>query len=377
MTIDPKTTRRSMLKWGTMAGAASMFSGRLLASGGIDRAVVMILLVGGNDSNNMIVPYEDDAYSTYARARGSLALPKSSLLSVSSVRQKQSFGFHPAMAEVQGLYNSGRLAVVANQGWLKGPSPVVRRKPLPLFRGVQVPEFALHDLGQQAQFVRPGAGFAPWAVEQQRQVTDPTDDAPQAIKFGPVGALSLDRPKVDLAAWNEALVKADINTRFPDTYIGNQLLKIAKLIQISPGLGFTRPLFTAMMDGFDTHIDQMAKQVTLFSELSQGLGAFENAIAELGASFRVTTFTHTEFNRTLAPNNTGGTEHAWGGHSLIMGGSVTGGDIYGTFPSADGPENIGGTGIFLPSISGDEYMGMIGRWFGARVDIARDPGVLH
>jgi uncharacterized protein (DUF1501 family) len=334
-----------------------------MAAGMGDRVAVMIVLVGGNDSNNMMVPFDDAAYSTYARARGILALPKSSLLPVVSSRQKANFGFHPAMADVQRLYSSGRLAVLANQGYIGVPGA----------KGDLQTDLNKHLPGQQVRFTAPGTAFAPWAIAKQRPSDDPNEKRTQAFMFGPVGALSLDRPKIEQADLQAAIERVRVDTPFPDTYIGRQLLTIAKLIDAAPVAGFTRANFTAMMDGFDTHRDQMARQNVLFTELSQALGAFDNAMAELGAASRVMVFTQTEFNRTLAPNATAGTEHGWGGHNLVMGGSVTGGDIYGSFPYADGPENLGGGGVFQPTVTGEDYLGMLGRWHGVRSESVASP----
>jgi uncharacterized protein (DUF1501 family) len=357
-----KESRRSIVKWAAMAGVASALPRSLMAAGVGDRVAVMIVLVGGNDSNNMIVPYDDAAYSTYARARGILALPKSSLLPVVSARQKANFGFHPAMADVQRLYSSGRLAVLANQGYIGAPGA----------KGDLQTDINKHLPGQQIRFTAPATAFTPWAIAKQRPSDDPNDKRPQAFMFGPVGALSLDRPKIGPDELRSAMEAVRVNTRFPDTYIGRQLLTVAKLIDAAPGVGFSRANFTAMMDGFDTHDDQMARQNVLFTELSQALGAFHDALSELGSANRVTVFTQTEFNRTLAPNAWGGTEHGWGGHQLVSG-SVAGGDIYGTFPYADGPENLGGGGIFRPTATGEDYLGMVGRWHGVNSEAATAP----
>jgi uncharacterized protein (DUF1501 family) len=368
MKDDQRKSRRSVIKWAAMAGVASTLPTKGLAASG-DRAVVMIMLIGGNDSNNMIVPFDDATYGAYRQARGFLALPQSSLLPVAS-RQGVNFGFHPAMADVQRLYSTGRLAVLANEGALAAPTT----KAALLTRAARLPaNLFQHTGGDHLRYVPPAAAFPTWAVEQQRRSDIPEERGTQVFRFGAIAALSLDRPKIqgaieDNPALTAAMNRVRVTTPFPGTSLGQQLLKIAKLIEASPSVGFTRPVFTAMMSGFDTHSDQLARQNELFSELSQALGAFQEATVELGIGHRVTTFTHTEFNRTLSPNNTGGTEHAWGGHHLILGGTVAGGDIYGTFPSAapDGAENIGNGGMFVPTVSGEEYVGMFGRWHGVR-----------
>jgi len=87
----------------------------------IERAAVCIYLIGGNDSNNMIVPMDSAGFSSYASARQDLALPQAALLPVNSSKQKGSFGFHPFLTQLRDLYQQGSLAVLANAGTLNAP----------------------------------------------------------------------------------------------------------------------------------------------------------------------------------------------------------------------------------------------------------------
>src|SRR5579883_3272060 len=112
-------TRRSLLDWGAKSAAALGLSGLMapaVAAAGRQRACVCIYLLGGNDSNNMIVPLDSPAYDAYAQGRGPLALPKSSLLPVWAQNTSANYGFHPALAGVRDLYTRGDLAVVVNVG---------------------------------------------------------------------------------------------------------------------------------------------------------------------------------------------------------------------------------------------------------------------
>lgn len=76
--------------------------------------------------------------------------------------------------------------------------------------------------------------------------------------------------------------------------------------------------------------------------------------SSINAAESVTTFTESEFSRTLQPNTTGGTDHAWGGHHLVLGGAVKGG-LYGQFPSLDlgGDNDSGSRGNWIPTTSLD------------------------
>jgi uncharacterized protein (DUF1501 family) len=115
---------------------------------------------------------------------------------------------------------------------------------------------------------------------------------------------------------------------------------------------------------------------SLVAELSGGMKAFRDALAALGVFDDVVTFTASDFNRTFTPNNTdvskAGSDHAWGGHALVMGGGVQGGDLYGHFPSlklgaATGSIDAGtnGRGRWIPDTSVDQYSAVLTKWMGA------------
>ena len=314
-----------MLDLGLKAAATVSFASFLRpvsAAGMADRICVCIYLLGGNDSNNMIVPLDGPAYEAYARGRGGLALAASSLLPVQSLSTSSNYGFHPALSGVQDLYNRRALAVVANVG--RAATALTKGQ----FDPAQLPpDLFFHTGASQVQFLQSGSLAVSW---------DPA------------------------AAQNDQAMRSSI---VPGATLSQRLAQVANELSSSS----SRCTFTLALSGFDTHADELARQSSLFAELNDGLVSFYQSLQDLGIGNRVTIFTSTEFNRALVPNARGGTEHGWGGHNLVLGGPVLGGDFYGRFPSlaVGGPDDLGTSGVWIPSITDEQYAATLARWYGA------------
>ncbi len=151
-----------------------------------------------------------------------------------------------------------------------------------------------------------------------------------------------------------------------------QLQTVARMIAAAPTLGVKRQVFFVSLGGWDSHDVQNRDQPNNLSKVASALAYFDEALGNIGGvNMResVTTFTASDFSRTFSTNGDG-TDHAWGGHQLVMGGAVKGGDIFGQFPTVGLDQgatfrNPDMTSSYLiPTTSVDQYAATFGRWMG-------------
>jgi uncharacterized protein (DUF1501 family) len=154
-------------------------------------------------------------------------------------------------------------------------------------------------------------------------------------------------------------------TPFPrDNSLADQLKMVARIIGAAPVLGAKRQVFLVGAGGFDTHDGMLEEHPRLMAQVAGALAAFYSATVELGVADQVTSFTASEFGRTLNSNGNG-TDHGWGSMHFVMGGAVQGKRFYGTAPivADNGPDDIG-QGRLLPTTSVEQLAATLGGWFG-------------
>jgi uncharacterized protein (DUF1501 family) len=165
---------------------------------------------------------------------------------------------------------------------------------------------------------------------------------------------------------NAALASAPaLTTQFPaNSSLATQLRTVARMISVRQQLGMSRQVFFVAAGGFDTHSGQLEDQPGLLGNLSSSLAAFHAATVELGVAPNVTTFTQSDFGRSLTSNGNG-SDHAWGGVQLVIGDGVKGRSVYGEYPVLEigGERDVGG-GRLIPTVSSDQYVATLARWFG-------------
>ena len=204
-----------------------------------------------------------------------------------------------------------------------------------------------------------------------------------------------------------------------------ELRMVAAIIRASAQFGaggtpLKRQIFFVGFGGFDTHGTEFwPSNTSNNAKISKAINAFWTAMGNVsvigGASGEtardhVTLFTLSEFGRTL-DSNSGGNDHGWGTHQIVLGGAVQGGKIYGqnhnvtSVPSTTPiylqldstagavprvglpPSPYSGTtrianqlnhslsrGELLPTTSSDAVVATIAKWFGVPVaDLTTGP----
>ena len=425
---------------GYALGAAAFVAGvqrfsliNAFAQGSDYRALVCVFLAGGNDGNNMIVPTSTTEYNAYANVRGAsgLGIARDALLPITTVGSSDPFGLHPNLVELQTLWNEQKLAAVCNVGPLV--QPITRElyqggapRPYQLFShsdqiaqwqtavaerisqtgwgGRTADRFAVHPSGFPVITALSGGIFTRGQTSSPLSVADARTPLNQVLVLNGFGSApdeiarrnsmtflrTLDSEQALIGGASRTtqqalnigtILSSDVTlvTTFPNSTLGNQLLQVAKLIKfnaMSPALGLTRQIFFCQLGGFDTHQNQVNTQGNLLLQLSQAIKAFYDATIELGVDRQVTTFTLSDFGRTLQPAGSGGTvgtDHAWGNHHFILGGAVRGREFYGVpgpngrlFPELQlgGPSDTDSRGRWIPTASVEQYAATLASWYG-------------
>ncbi|GMV29636.1 MAG: hypothetical protein AMXMBFR59_17610 [Rhodanobacteraceae bacterium] len=389
------------------------------------KALVCVFLHGGNDSFNTVVPRDAAHHGIYAASRGALAVPQAGLIGLDPLADGLPgdgalYGLHPQMSALAGLFNAGQAAVVANVGTLV--YPITQQQYLQGSVPVPPQLFSHEDQAIIWQTSRPDDGNASgWggriadllhggnpnqaqsmlvslegqALFQRGDIVNQyvmssfgveeigyldawgndagaaafnalLQDGTQSHVFERSYARAMNSAIANYEAIGAALNAAGtVATAFPDSRLGRQLRMVARLIKARTQLNLRRQIFFVSLGGFDTHGSQAEVHPGLLADLSESLKAFHDATVELALASQVTTFTASDFGRTVSINGDG-TDHGWGGHHFVVGGAVRGKRFFGRMPSLaqNGNPDDAGYGQLIPTLAVDQYAATLARWFG-------------
>ncbi len=422
--VGATTLLSGITNMGLLNAAAAANKSWINPNAGSYKALVCILLSGGNDSYNMLVPRSQEAYDNYAAARTNIALPQASLLPLNPLNPDgRAYGIHPNLPKVQQLFESEKLAFIANCGTLVQPTTMSDYKaatklPFGLFSHsdqvnhwqTSLPQDRLAvgwggrladilqgnnsnqnmsmsislngtNLYQRGNTIQPfsadyrnngstlinGASSTSFYNQLKRQTLDDILEQQHQNTLEKAYANAIIGSKNNSIEFDAAIANGTpISVPFDesDTF-SRRLLMTARIIAAQTNLSVSNQTFFIQLSGFDNHDTNLEDHASLMSRLDNGLSSFYQALEELGMENNVTTFTISDFGRKLVSNGDG-SDHAWGGHAMVLGGAVKGKKIYGQYPELylGAPLDTGG-GRFIPTTSTDEYFAELATWFGA------------
>ena len=389
------------------------------------KALVCIFLYGGNDFANTLVPYDQATYNLYQTLRPNIALARDALTPTvltptTALPGAVQYALAPTLASLLPIFNAGKMAAVLNVGTLIQPTTKAQYQassvPVPpklfshndqqaFFQSAAAAEGAdsgwggrMGDLlqsgngnatltcinasgnavfmtGKTAVQYTVGANgpLAPYSNSSSLFTSVTANTVLRSMVSAPrTHLLESEHTRVtkrSLDAYeqvNGALLTAPTFKTYFDLHnaLAVQLNVVARMISVSQQLGAKRQVFFVSQGGYDLHDVLATKQPLLLGVLADALKSFYDTTVELGISDKVTTFTGSDFGRTLV-NNDDGSDHGWGSTHFIMGGAVKGKQIYGKSPvyANNGPDDVG-QGRLLPTTSVDQYAATLANWFG-------------
>lgn len=409
------------------AGAAALANSAVVASNDY-KALVCILLGGGNDSFNMLLPRSGQAYTDYAQARSNNAISSSDILSINPLNtQAFDLGLHPSLPNMRDMFNQGKLSFISNVGTLIEPLTTNQfyngngNIPLGLYSHSDQVQQWQTALPQDRSTVGWGGRMAELIMDMNNNQNVSMNVSLSGTNFiqtgsstvpytlipgeGPAGLYDYGN-QWDFIRWRDKAIKGMVDTNYDDVFeqtfvntfktsldafdlyksafeqtdgtlshinfmgdewrFGESLKTTADTIAARNILDQKRQTFFIEFPNWDHHDELVNSHAEQLMAVDQGLKTFQDAIDSMGLGDNVVTFVISEFGRPLVSNGNG-TDHAWGGNVFVMGNAINGQRVFGRYPklSLSSADPFDiGGGIFLPELSCDQYFAELALWFG-------------
>ena len=372
----------------------------------------------------------------YSPGNGALGLPDNTLHSITDNTTGRTFGIHPAMPEMKTLYDQGKLTFLCNVGSLVEPTTMADYQsraslPLGLFSHADLQRHWMTSVpqtrsqitgwaGRMADMVtgatnsnenismnislnnvnmmQTGGSVVPYVITDsgaqevgwygptwtQAKIFSTLADDVLSRSYGNLMEKTFaqqNRNSLDAAIEFNAAVEqqSGVDGYFSEnpSSLERQLRMVAKAIGAQNVLGQNRQVYFISRGGWDNHDELINNQNNNLGDISRSLKSFQDAIDGLGMTNNVVTFTASDFARTLSSNGRG-SDHAWGGNQIIMGGGVSGGKLHGHYPtslinpkappSLDSFDLNTGRGRLIPTTSVDQMAAELAMWYGVAND---------
>lgn len=343
---------------GATVAASPMLAARAaFAAGSYSGPILLVLsLRGGMDGLSLVPPVGD---ADYARLRPSIAIPSARAIGTGD----RMFGLHPALAPLQPLWNSGKLAAVhavgtpdSSRSHFEATDTLERAAPGSSIRtGWLDRVLGVAGTGTVFEAVALGDGTAPglltgpelalatysldsFSLQGLDWVGPRLTTALRALHSDPTlpnqGAATMTLDALETVANvvtnfggpRNGAVYPDFNSN----RLAAALADAAALIRADVGL----QALTLDVDNWDMHSGLGAGGDGWFADQIGGVAAAIAAFAtDLGALFdRVTIVTLSEFGRRVEENGSGGVDHGHGNAVLLAGGGLAAAKVHGTWP---------------------------------------------
>lgn len=331
-----------------------------------DHVLVLIVLNGGNDGLNTVIPV--DQYSKLSSARNNVLIPENKLLTLNGTTATK---LHPSLVGMKNMYNNGKLKIVQGVGY---PNPNYSH-----FRSTDI-WFSASDSDKfvnsgfvgrylNAEYPNFPVGYPntanpdPLGIQVGSLLSlmfqGPSTNTGMAINnpndvFNPVPGIADTAPSnrsgeqleyvrliaSQTSAYSKVIKaaadKVTSQGTYPATDLASQLKVVARLIKG----GLKTRVYMVGIGGFDTHANQTDKtdktkgiHADLLTQVDGAVAAFQADCEGLGIADRVVGVTLSEFGRRIKSNDSNGTDHGAAAPMFIFGNPVDGGKILGNNPT--------------------------------------------